>query len=783
MKAARLLWVLVLAVMALPAMAQVDIGFAPRLVKALVDDNQLHAPAVNPLQPTISPVPKEDEKPISQLPDDSNFKFLYVGNLTQSGDGFVFRAEDGVTFKVRGYLVNCDRAFGDKRTQVVTLIGNVHIESADFTLTRAGAVTVDFLQGTYTAYDGAAVLSPKLVQGALTDNLYTKARESSSDANKVITTIFGDLTTCNYPAPHYDIEADRSTLIPGKRIIFRKTRIRVLGHTLVTLPFLSLPLDSRTYRNLPYVGESPDEGYFIKWLYGVPLKNPHYNLDTRVDYMTRLGLGLGVDYSYVNHNSAGIGSIYHITGPGNDWIISNQHRQIFPWGTVKFDIDYEENNYLINPDGTTLNTKLEVALPQGTHGTDTFTITDQLSNSFGYTTDNFTWSWEDQRNWDAKTTSTIDVDYSQNGSTFSGAGTGTSGGNTSQRIDVHIQAQRDLNQAVGSIEYLQNIPIGSSPANQFIGTADETPVLTLASDSGKLFGQTFGKDYPFKTSISWGEFEDESGNPIEREFFDFSFNHTDTSHTRFHIDYNGEFQQGIYSDDLAQYTLIGGTNIRYDLGTDTGINLRYNYERPYGYSPVAIDQTGQTNYISADINVRPIQPFLVGLQTGYDLVRLEEHMAAWQELSLRTEYTPIKNMMLRGLFTYDTMNTVWEDAQLDFSYFPGSYRMTVGADYDGPSHTLSSINAYIDALKIGRMTVSTALAWNGYLNHFDTEQFSFDYDLHCVDAILELQQNNSGFRPGTQVYFFVRIKALPFDVPFGVGTRGQAVGFNNGASF
>jgi hypothetical protein len=140
-------------------------------------------------------------------------------------------------------------------------------------------------------------------------------------------------------------------------------------------------------------------------------------------------------------------------------------------------------------------------------------------------------------------------------------------------------------------------------------------------------------------------------------------------------------------------------------------------------------------------------------------------------------------MMLRGLYTYDTFDSVWEDARLDFSYMPGTFRMTLGADYDGPSHTVSAINAYIDALKVGRVTLSTALAWNGYLNHFDTVQASFDYDLHCADAILEVQQNNSGFRPGTQLYFYIRLKALPYQVPFGTGTRGQAVGFNNGTAF
>ena len=126
------------------------------------------------------------------------------------------------------------------------------------------------------------------------------------------------------------------------------------------------------------------------------------------------------------------------------------------------DVDYEKNNYLVNPDGTTLNSKISLTIPQGTTATDKITLTDELSDSSGYSSDNFSFDINDQRNWTSRISTTFDVDYFSTGSTFAALG-GTGTANTrhsTNRIDVHLQAQDDIKQATASIEYLQAIPIG-----------------------------------------------------------------------------------------------------------------------------------------------------------------------------------------------------------------------------------------------------------------------------------------------------------------------------------
>jgi LPS-assembly protein len=571
--------------------------------------------------------------------------------------------------------------------------------------------------------------------------------------------------------PHYEIEGDSIVVRPGRRIIFRRTRIKILGYTVLRLPFLSIPLNSRTYRNMPYVGESPDEGYFVKARLGVPLKNPNYNLDTREEYMTKLGLGLGGDYQYVAHNSAGVVSLYHIFGSSDDLTFSNTHHQVFPWGSLSISSDYEKDNYLVAPNSTLFNTKVGLVIPEGKSGSDRVSFSDSQSSSNGYTTSSSSVGVTDQRNFGKRTSTQVDLNYFTTGSQT------TSTDTTSERLDVHVEAQEDLKAAQAAIEYQRSIPIGSTPS--YIGESDETPVISLTSDAKRLFGNKVSQEFPFKTLLSWGDFEQAStGSPISRAFFDFNFNKLDSSKSRFRLDYSGDFKQGVYSDDTAEYVLAMGTNMRYDLGQNTGLNLRYNYLRPYGYSPLSLDQTGSTNYVSSDLNVRPVKPWLIGAQTGYDLLRVHEHEVGWQPVGLRSDYQPEKWFLFRFQTTYQTFQHEWENLQFDLTYLPGATKVSLGSTYDGVGKKWSSVNMYVDNLKWGRAHFGTAISYNGYLNQVESEQFSVIYDLHCADAIFQLQETNSGFRPGRTISFFIRLKAIPYDVPLGVGTRGQPIGFN-----
>lgn len=102
---------------------------------------------------------------------------------------------------------------------------------------------------------------------------------------------------------------------------------------------------------------------------------------------------------------------------------------------------------------------------------------------------------------------------------------------------------------------------------------------------------------------------------------------------------------------------------------------------------------------------------------------------------------------------------------------------------DGVRNSWANLNLFIDALKIGRLKVSALLLYNGYLQRFDSKHFALTYDLHCAEAVLQVLENNTGFRPGREIVFFIRIKGLPFDTPFGIGNQGQPLDYGTGGGW
>jgi hypothetical protein len=358
-----------------------------------------------------------------------------------------------------------------------------------------------------------------------------------------------------------------------------------------------------------------------------------------------------------------------------------------------------------------------------------------------------------------------------------------SGAMKQERVDVRFTGDNDLKKAVAHFEYLRSIPVGE--VTNFFNSSDVTPSVSLTTDSRRLLGARAPANFPFNTGLAFGEYLNPSSKDhISRLNYNLNFQKLDNSPKRAKLNLDGRFQQGMYSDGTAQFILGLGTAFSYSLGTGTALNLRYNYLRPYGYSPLVIDQTGKTNLISGDLSYRPWKPFLIGVQSAYDLeaIRLG-NPTGYQYVGVRTEYAISNWFTFRTLSNYDTFQQSWNSVRLDVAYRPGATFVSLGSQYDGQRHVWGSANLFIDGFKWGRFRASTLLQYNGYLKKFQTQHYSFIYDLHCAEAVLEILDNQTGFRPGRQVIFFLRIKAFPFNSPFGAGSFGQALGTGGGVRF
>ncbi|MFZ4508644.1 MAG: hypothetical protein ACOYON_13195 [Fimbriimonas sp.] len=727
------------------------------------------ATQTSPLEPTafggqtqgILPAPQNVPK---------RLELVRSGKTSRSGD--VLTAEGGVELLFEGYRVLCQRARGNVVTKVFEFTGNVSVVGAD-AVVKGEQVVVDFDKKTFEAYEGDSEIRPNLIKGYARDSLFFRSARLSG-GEKEFTGERCKVTTCNLKEPHFHLDANNAVVRPGRRVIFRGATLNVLGRRILRIPYLAVPLDDRAYRSLPDIGQSPDEGYYVKNRWSIPVRGDSAGT-ALVDLMSKRGVGLGGDYQYRTGKLDGRTRIYTVFGTIQTFSVNNEHQQSFKFGTFSLQNDFQQDNYLTAPGSTTYSTRAQFQLPIRKSDSTRIGFLQQGSRTDGFTNSSMNVSLADQRKFGSFLTTT-DVNWQTSESAY---GTTTS---SRKQVDLRWKGTQDVRFANVSLDYQRQIPIGETQG--FFGSSDRTPVLSLQTDSQRLFGPKRGEAFPFRSEFSLGEyFDTTSQSPIGRGNLDFNFQKSDRGKGRIGFDYNGQFRQGLYSDDTAQYVLgLGGTG-RYKLGPDTSFNLRYNYLRPYGYSPLIIDRSGKNNYLTADLTVRPIRSLLVGAQTGFDINRLDTQDNAWQQVGIRTEWRPTGRFLLRGLTSYDTFQKAWSSVRLDTSLKSGPTFLSLGTRYDGIRHTWGNANLFVDNIQVGKIKASAVLAYNGYLKQFESQQYAITYNLHCAEAVLTVVDNSTGFRSGRTITLFVRIKALPFDTGFGAGTRGQPIGTGTGRDF
>ncbi len=752
-----------------------DIGGAIRgAVQTLKDKELLPRPQqIPPTQPQVNdPRVRSGQIPPSVDPNRQELQIVRSGKTVRSGPNI--KLTEGAQLIYRGYEIFADEIDGNLDTNVFKATGNVRV-FGEKAFVRGDEVTVNMRNETFLARDAFVDARPSLLGGQIQRNLYIKGGTTYGSERE----IFGEnctVTSCDREVPHYHVKTAKATIRPGKRAIFRKLSIHLFDKTILKLPYLSIPLDERFYRYLPEVGQTFDEGYYVKFKFGIPLRSDDNFLDTRVDYYTKKGPALGLDFNYANPNLRGLINTYAVLGQDKTLTISTRHRQDFKFGILTFDNNFQQNNYLSAPQSTILNTRFGFLIPQA-RGTNTRLDILRNENKTGNrTAEAQSYKVSDNRRWNEYLRTIFDVGLSRS------ASRSTSFSTEREQVDLKLKADYDLQRATAQFEYQRAIPVGET--SNFFSGADRTPVITLLTDSRKLFGRR-DIGWPFNAEFSVGEFSNSlDRNKVGRGNFDIQINRPDRSRNRLRLDVAGRFKQGIYSDDTAQYTLGLGLQASYALGYDTSINLRYNYLRPYGFSPLQIDRIGRSNLISADLSFRPYRTLLIGAQTGYDILQLQQETlgpkVAWQAVGVRMEYRPVDYISLRALSTYDSFQGAWNNVRIDLAYQPGATFVGLGAKYDGIRQTWSSLTGFVDGFKWGRLRTSALFSYNGYLQRFESRHLQLTYDLHCAEAIMTIIDNPIGFRSGTSINFYVRIKAFPFNTGFGTGTSGQPISLGGG---
>lgn len=728
------------------------------------------------LQKTVEPHIKPAQEvpaqggtlPMRNLEVSDKLEIVQLDSFERDGDDFI--AEGDVHVNYRGYQIFGDRIVGSLKTEIFRIEGNAKVIGVTEEL-EGEVLEVDFKHDTFLFREASSIIRPDRLQNKLLDPLYVSGARGSGDKTQQ-EYIDGSFTTCELDHPHFNLKADRISVLSGRYAILRDVRVQVLGKTVLTLPYLSVPLNENSRRYTPEIGQSQDEGYFIKSKFTTMLPGQSF-LDTRLDYMTKLGLGTGFDYIYRNSYLQGKTSLYKIWGQSDSMYGQAQHRHRLGKGELSLDANYNRNNYLTSPGITSLNARAQYSLPWG-RGQSNFGFAHSGTESNGFSSKYETFTFGDFRQITDSLRTSLDLNLSSNESSSNGVVN-----SKAERLDVRFQGTQDMRSLTADLLYQRSIPV-SSTENFFRGS-DRTPLLTLRSTSQRLFGNEFGRKLPFNTEFSIGQLSDFSTEPITRTNFDFNFRRTEGSaRSKHRLDWGGRFNQGLYSDDTAQYVLAYDGRYTYNFARNSSFNLNYRNLRQFGYTPLAIDRTGRSDVFNADLTYRPNEKWLFAAQTGYDILQTLRSDVPWQIITLRSEYMPRRDMRVSAYSVYDTYNQVWGISRLESQFRLAGADVALGVQYDGRRSTWAGGTLQITGLKAGRFTLSSLLSYNGYTQQMEAQHYSLKYDMHCTEAVLEFIDNRVGFRSGTQIAFFIRIKALPFSNPFGVGQRGQAIGNSGG---
>ncbi len=697
----------------------------------------------------------------------------------------------------QGYVLTGEHVELDTNRGLATFYGPVHLVGPNGQTADTGAdgtLRLNLQRGTYTLTGTRSIIQPEQVQTpiGLILPIYAyggivRGRPGFIDA------LNSQFTTCNFPDPHYSFGARELYIIPGKRLVGRNVSFYRKGHRVFSIPYLFLPLNERLARQtlFPTVGQTPDEGYFIKFAFGYALAASLPGI-LRVEEFQKKGTGLGFDQTYGSTDRPTRGSgqftfynLYDKSQGADDLNGSLNHTQRFGTVNATLNAQYQQNSYFAGlsrsqSQNTTLgltrnvgnlSTSLLTSLSQSSYGSGiSQTLTSSLDNTYQPTN-----------------TSQLETrfDFSQ----FTSPGFLGIGGDNRQELDSNLDYHNRgklFDMEVLATKYTQLA--SSAGSSRFFGGLERLPEFRLATDALRAsFLRSF---LPKATHVdmSLGDFNEPSSlTSSQRARFNIDLGTTTQKISgRSDFDYGGSFQQGFYGDNTAQYVLNGRTGYRLRVGQKSSLNATYIYLRPYGYTPFQFDYAGNTNLAGLNLALQESHSFQLAVGTGYDFNH--EHSqygfraAPFQTVSAQALYTPAPFLRFRTTLAYDPNNSRLLN-MTNYLRIRGSDQLALdlSGNFDPTQHRYTTISGNFnlpflrDRHEDAGYRLRAIAGYNGITSRFDYRGLALTRSWHDYELNLTYQDTPNGLRPGSTFNLTFRLKAFPADEPFATGQYGQAL--------
>lgn len=664
----------------------------------------------------------------------------------------------------REYLLFGRRLEGQPNRGVYRLFEEVRLES-DSVQAQGALLELNVDTRQWLLRDGRAELRPQFLQNRLLESLYLRGEQLSGQERQVEGQRL-QATTCSLQEPHFCWHAEQMTATQGERAVLRRVRLEILGRTVLSLPTVVVPLrEGLDESPLPDVGYSDEEGLYLRYAIGYLLARELVG-SARLDLMQKRGVGLSLQQDFAQGNAR----VYYLRDlrQRTDNLTGGlNYRQNFGTLQTQWRFDYRQNSYLLFANNTASDLRTDWQLPLGS-GTLSLSAGENRNRTGGFENIFRTLTLQDTRRFGALQWN-LAGEYNESENR---AGSLSSG---NRQWNTRANLRYDLGTANLELEYTRFLPVGASPA--FLGGLERLPELSLTAPAS-----WWGVKLPeSRLRLSAGRYVEGFQTRIQRDRYALDWQGRLGTTQRLGAPISGfrwnyGFKQTFYSDETAQYVLQSVAEQTISLGGRSAFSLRWNYLRPYGYSPLGLDRVGFFNLLSADLRWFIGGGWSLGGQTSYDLRARDFNRDPWNLLNLNLDYEPGAYLRWRNQLSYDPNRERLLSVQTDLFWQFGESRVVLAGRYDAQRAKWGRLFLRADTLKWGRTRLSFLTQYNGYLNRFESRQLLLTYDLHCAELEVRYIDNPFGFRRDTGLQFFIRLKALPGFSRFGYGQLGQPVG-------
>ncbi len=721
----------------------------------------------SPVQPSE---PTGPFAPAQRVPDLAttgiHFSADYLRTTTdESGRAAMTTVTGNVTARYRDFVVTAERGQVNYQTNLAVFEGNVcfriGIQEA-----RGDRIEINIRTFEWSFTPATTTIKPEFTRGYIRAPIFANARKISGIRDRQVSGFGTEVTTCDLPNEHYDITAESVVVYPDDKVVFRNASLIALGKRLFTLRRFAIPIRQIT-RNpnvLPRVGNSAEEGYFIKYAYPI-IANRSQMGYALVDLMQRKGVGIGIQDFY--RVPRGQGSLYlyglHDNNINQDTLTGRfNHSQLIGSIQLNATSNFRKNSYLYAPESTSIENRLMFSrsVPRAQSSLTLGQTTNDVIQRTTQTAANL------QHRQDLGSGAYINASFDYTGYT---AQDQTRARLTSQVLYSRRTPKFDWDVSAQKLTDLSDeafVGIG-----QF-GGIERLPEVSISSDTARL-GRILPFNLPGRMRLSYGRFTELPGPELDRVFLDISSPSTsyELSNTWTALVGAG-FKQFIYGDNTAQFSVDASAQLTKRLGDTSTFALTYRYQEPEGFTPFRFDFIGKYNILNASLNLENTDRFRLSIITGYNFA---QPRFPWQDSVVRFTIQPTRNLLLYTATGYDFNRSQWRQVINQLRVRCGNdFRLDLGSRYDPTRGKLATLAGLLDTPLGTKYRLQAVAGWNGFTNSFDYRSLRLTRDLHCWEASLTYV-DQGGFFNNQGLFFNLRIKAFPLVDNFGMGNFGQAL--------